>query len=120
LEQNEYAETVIEHLHRKTFREGLEWQRRDSSVSAQPTPAITVSIHFYDDGPNSALWDYVYMSYPVGKDAAMLWNPASKRARLAPTLASGKTLVQLDEIVRHTLLEPRRKEFEAAMKELQG
>ena len=120
MENVEYAEIVIEQVHKKTFRGDLKWQISGESVRAEPTPAITVSFKFYDDGPDSAVWEYVYVSHPVGKDAVMLGNPASAKARLISTMASERALVQLNDIFRHVALEPRKTQFEDAMKELQN
>jgi hypothetical protein len=111
-------EMVIDQVHEKTFRGDLEWRSSGDSVRAEPTPAIVVGFKFYDDGPDSAVWEYVYVTHPVGKDMTMLGNPASTKTRLIESKASGKTLVKLDDLFRHVLLEPRKKQFEDAMKEL--
>jgi len=120
LEKLKYAETVIEQVHIKTFRDELKWELGRDSISAEPTSAIRIFIKFDDDGPDSAVWEYILVGHPVGKDSTMLGNPVSARARLCSLLASGRTLDQLNDIFRHALLEPRKREFEAAMKELQN
>lgn len=120
MENLTYAETVIEQVHMKTFRGGLKWRCNRDSVSADPTTAINVSFKFDDDGPDSAIWEYVMITHPVGKDMTMIGNPASPKARFCQIIASGRTLDQANEIFRHILLEPRKKEFEAAMKALQA
>ena len=48
----------------------------------------------------------------------ILGNPASAKARLNQLIESAETLAQVNAIFNHVLLEPRKKEFEAAMKEL--
>lgn len=119
MESVEFFETVIEQVYKRTVSGDLEWKCTQDSVRAEPTGAITVGIKFYDDGPDSAIWEYAYATHPVGKDMTMLGNPDSKKARLIQILASGKTLVQLNDIFNRVLLEPRKRQFEEAIKELQ-
>ena len=68
----------------------------------------------------TAVWEYVMITHPVGKGMTMIGNPASEKAQFHRIKASGRTLDQANEIFRHVLLEPRKKEFEAAMKVLQA
>jgi len=118
LEKLKYAELVIEEVHSKTINGTLQWKDDQGSVSAQPTPAIRVSFSYEDDGPDSAIWEYVLIWHPVGKAMTMVGNPASSRAHLCTLLASGQMLDELNEIFRRVLLDPRKSKFEVAIKQL--
>jgi len=89
-------------------------------VSADPTRAIYVTISFEDDGPDSAIWESVIIKYPVGDGMMILSNPASSKAGLYELITSASMLDQVNEIFRYVLLDPRKQEFEAAMKEFLG
>jgi hypothetical protein len=118
LEQLEYAETVIEQVHIRTLRGDLVWECFENRISADPVSSIKVLIRFEDEEVNSAIWEHVLISHPVGKALTMLGNPSSAKAHLNRFLATGQTLDRVNAIFRHVLLEPREKAFEAAMKEL--
>jgi len=120
VEKLKYAEAVIEQVHAKTIRGGLEWTRRPSMLFADPTPTINVTITFADEGPDSAIWENVIIKHPVGSGSTMVGNPASSKARLYEQITSASMLDQVNEIFRYALLDPRKQEFEAAMKELLG
>lgn len=113
-----YVEAVIQQLHNKTIHGELQWESRERSISAQPIPAISVWIYYLDEGPDTAIWDYGMIGHPVGKDMTMVGNPASPKAHLYEIKAAGAMLDQLNEIFRRVLLDPRKMEFEAAMKQL--
>ena len=115
-----YAEAVIEKVHAMTIQGGLEWKCLPGIVSTNPTPTINVMITFADEGPDSAIWESVIVKHPVGRGTTMLSNPASSKTRLYEPITSASTLDQVNEIFRHVLLDPRKQEFEAAMKELLG
>lgn len=87
-------------------------------MKASPTAAIGVSIKYKDDGPDAAIWEFLLVKHPVGKDSTMIGNPGLAKSLLAKLNASGSMLDQVNEIFRHVVLDPRRKEFEVAMKEL--
>jgi hypothetical protein len=118
LEKLKYAEIVIEEVHSKTIHGGLQWKDNKRSVSAQPIPAIDASIYYTDEGPDAAIWEYVLIGHPVGKDMTMIGNPASPKANLCQLKATGQMLDQVNEIFRQVLLDPRKTEFEAAIKQL--
>ena len=118
MEKLKYAETAIEQVHIKTFRGDLPWQCSRDRVSADPTPGIRVSIRFDDEGTNSAIWERVVITHPVGEDITMLGNPSSAKSGLCQLIAAGQTLDRVNEIFCYVLLDPREREFEAAMKEL--
>jgi hypothetical protein len=120
LETVKFAETVIGQVHAKTLQGGLTWEINRDRVAAEPTPNIRVTINFDDDGPDSAIWQNVMITHPVGVGVTLLGNSASPKAKLFVQVKSGKMLDQINEIFRYVLLEPRKKEFEAAMKELLG
>jgi hypothetical protein len=94
----------------------LQWEDRGRSITAQPITAIDVSIYYLDEGPDAAIWDYAMIGHPVGKDMTMIGNPASPTAYLYAIKAGGQMLDQLNQIFRRVLLDPRKREFEAAMK----
>ena len=118
MEKLKYAELVIEEIYSKTINGTLQWKDDQGSVSAQPTPAIRVSISYEDDGPDAAIWERVFIGHPIGRDMTMVGNPASSRARLSTLMASGQMLDKLNDIFRRVLLDPRKSEFEAAIKQL--
>lgn len=118
MEKLKYAETVIKEVHSRTTRGELQWTHNQRSVSAQPTPAIRVSINYVDDGPDAATWEYVVITHPVGTDLTVLGNPSSPKATLFAMSAADEMLDQLNEIFRRILLEPRKSDFEVAMKKL--
>ena len=96
------------------------WERGKSKISTDPTPAIYVVTSFADEGPDSAIWESVIIKYPVGNGMMILSNPASSKAGTYEPITSASILDQVNEIFRHVLLDPRKQEFEAAMKELLG
>jgi hypothetical protein len=118
LEKLIFVETVIAHVRSKTLEGKLKWKSSVSSITAEPTAAIYVMINFNDDGIDSAIWESVMIKHPVGKGVTALGNPASDKSRLYDPITFTETLNQMNEIFRYVLLEPRKKEFEAAMKEL--
>jgi hypothetical protein len=120
LETLKFAETVIGQVHAKTLQGGLAWEVDRGRVAAEPTTNIQVTINFDDDGPDSAIWQNVIIKHPVGEGVTILGNPASPKANLFVQVKSGKMLDQINEIFRYVLVEPRKKEFEAAMRELLG
>jgi hypothetical protein len=120
LETLKFAETVIGQVHAKTLQGCLAWEIARSRVAAEPTSNIQMTINFDDDGPDSAIWQNVMIKNPVGEGVTILGNPASPKAKLFVQVKSGKMLDQINEIFRNAVLEPRKKEFEAAMKELLG
>jgi hypothetical protein len=58
------------------------------------------------------------IGHPVGRDMTMIGNPASANAHLCRLTAAGQMLDQLNEIFLRVLLDPRKKQFEAAIKQL--
>lgn len=118
MEKQKFAEIVIHEIHSKTISGELKWEDHQRSVSAQPIPAISVSIYYLDEGPDTAIWDYAMIGHPVGEDITMIGNPASPKAHLYGIKAGGQMLDQLNEIFRRVLLDPRKAEFEAAIKQL--
>jgi len=118
MEKLTFAETVIERAHYKTLRGELQWKINASSVTVELTPAIYVMFNFDDDGPDSATWESIMIKHPVGKGMTILGNPGGPKARLYDGTIPAETLNQLNEIFRYVLLDPRQKDFEAAMKEL--
>ena len=118
MEKLKYAEIVIKEAHSRTTHGALKWTNHKSSITAQPTPAISVSIENLDDGPDGATWEYAMITHPVGTARTMIGNPSSPKAHLNAMLADGEMLGQLNEIFRLVLLDPRKRDFEVAMKEL--
>jgi hypothetical protein len=118
LEPLKFAEIVIEQAHKGTLQGRLQWENSPDWVRANPTPAIGVSIKYKDDGPDAAVWEFLLIKHPVGKDSTMVGNPGSATSRIVALTASGPMLDQVNEIFRHVVLNPRKKEFEVAMKQL--
>lgn len=120
MDKIEYAATVIAAVHAQTIQGKLPWRTNPGMVVAEPTSTIMVMIGFEDDGPDSAVWESVMIKHPVGKGITILGNLASSKSRLYEPITSAQTLAQVNEVFRYVLLEPRKREFEAAMKELGG
>ena len=118
MEKLKYAETVIEQAHSRTCRGELEWIAGRTWIQAKLTPEIQVSIKYKDDGPDSAIWDNVMISHPVGRGLTFVGNPASPDVRYFEFVAVGPTLDRVNEIFRQVFLEPRHQQFEAVMKAL--
>jgi hypothetical protein len=118
LENLKYAETVIEQAHSRTCRGELEWIAGRTWIEAKLTPEIEVSIKYKDDGPDSATWDRVMISHPVGRGFTLVGNPASPDVRYFEFVAGGPTLDRVNEIFRQVFLGPRQQQFEAVMKTL--
>jgi len=79
LEKQKYAEIVIKEIHSGTTHGALPWRKNKilRSISAQPTPAIQVSIRYLDDGPDAAIWEEVAITHPVGNGITLIGNPSS-------------------------------------------
>jgi hypothetical protein len=118
LERLEYAKLVIQEVHRRTIHGEFEWKVSERSITAQPTAAIEVSISYLDEGPDAAIWDYIMIGHPVGKGSTMVGNPASPKAEYCQTKAAGQMLDQMNDIFLRVLLDPRKRDFEAAIKQL--
>lgn len=114
----EFAEVVIHEVHSKTISGELKWQDRQRSVIAQPIPTISVSIYYQDDGPDAAIWEHVLIGHPVGKDMTLVGNPAAPKSHLCKLLAAGQMLDHVNDIFRRVLLDPRKADFEAAIRQL--
>ena len=117
MEKIKYAEIVIKEVHSRTTHGALKWENNQHSITAQPNQAIRVSINYVDDVPDAATWEYVMITHPVGNAMTMIGNPSFSKTR-AELLADGEMLDQLNEIFRLVLLDPRKREFEVAMKQL--
>ena len=118
MEKIKYAEIVIKEVHSRTTHGALKWENNQHSITAQPTPAIGVSIEYLDDGPDGATWEYVMITHPVGTARTMIGNPSSSKAHLTAMVADGDMLDQLNEIFGLVLLDPRKKDFDIAIKQL--
>jgi hypothetical protein len=115
----QFVQEVLEKVHAQTLAGGLKWKCYSDYVIAEPSPTISVKINFEDLGPDSAIWKSVFIKHPVGKGITMLGNPAAGRSIFDP-IPAGRMLDQVNDIFRHVLLDPRRREFEAEMDHLRG
>ncbi len=119
MQELEYAETVIASACTKSLAKELKWRTNTRSITAELT-GISISIDFVDDGPDSAIWQYVMIKHPVGEGWTMVSNPAGPTAHLAKNLASGPTLDHVNAIFNLELLEPRQKSFATAIAALRN
>ena len=117
MNEREYGEFVVEQVYAKTMQNRLKWQVERDHLSAEPLKSIRVRIRFKDDGPDSAVWENAFISNPVGDGTTMITNPNGPSARYASQVGS-ETVRQIDEIFTRLILEPRRKQFDAALAEL--
>lgn len=116
MEEAAYMELVVRELHRKTSAATLTWTVGKTRLSAEAGP-IEATIKFKDQGSDSAIWDMVVVTNPVGTGITFLRHPSDPLAKYGFSVSS-ETLRQLDELFDQLVLEPRRKQFEAALAEL--
>ena len=117
MDEQEYVELVVAQVYAKTMENRLKWQVEWDLLTAEPVKSIQIRIRYKSKGPDSAVWDSAFITSPVDGESSMITNPEGPSGRLA-TKTGSATLQQIDEIFARFVLEPRRKQFEAALAEL--
>ncbi len=118
MDEKAYAETVIQETYTRTLAGKLKWEIGDKWLKAALTRSIKVSLSFEDLGPDSAAWKTVSITNPVGSGSTFLTSPNEKLAKYAPFFVSAESLGKIDKLFDLLMLEPRRKQFAAAMEDL--
>lgn len=120
MEKVKYAEIVAADAFKRTRAGNLKWRVERNYIMASVIGTIEVTIHYYDQGPDSAQWEYASISSPVNRDLTIVGNPREPKAKFCEIQAQGVILDQLNQIFLQVLLDPRAQEFEDAMKKLGG
>jgi hypothetical protein len=118
MDKSKYAETVIAEAYKRSMAGTLKWRVERNYILAALAAKIEVTIHYFDQGPDSAHWEYATVNSPVNRELTMLGNPQVPKAKYCDIQAKGEVLNQLNQIFRQMLLDPRTRGFESAIKKL--
>jgi len=98
LENLKYAETVIAEAHKRTMAGALKWEVKGNYMSANLAGKIKVMIAYFDVGPDSAGWEFVFIDHPVGQERTKLGTPGEPKGKYQAPHAGGACLDQINQI----------------------
>ena len=115
-----YADLVVKEVHKRAFSGKLECSIRDRAMTAKLGGPVELTMMFKDKEVDSAEWEFVSIQNPVGIGSTTMGNSAKDKNLSRDISLSPELQKLLDEIFELLVLQPRRKQAAAILKQIIG